>query len=111
MDMKRTMTVAAVLTLTLGLMAGPAAADLQPHPHALIVGMSVEMTQEGPVVSWRKCVDLAGGNALTLRAHHENVHAPGGIGNDGRGINVHGIRQAGHAVAPYTCAQLLELFG
>lgn len=62
------------------------------HGHILLLGVA-----EGG--DYRKCVDLAGGRSVPLVAHHGRVHAPE-IGEDGRGINVRGIRQAGHAVVP-----------
>lgn len=104
---KRAITLAAATALAVGAMAGTASAhevpDLsEPHPHALVLGVEVEMTEEGPVLSFRKCVDLAAGRTLRTNNHHENLHKPG---------EFHGTKQAGHVVAPYTCAQLAQMFG
>ncbi len=43
-----------------------------------------------------------------VHAHHDQVHATE-IGQDGRGINVRGIREAGHAVVP--TAPITSFFG
>jgi hypothetical protein len=96
--MKRAITLAAATALAIGLTTGPASADGdgwwldEPHPHALLVGVGFE-----PEFSFRKCVDLAGGNALPMNNHHHNVHMPD---------RLHGTTTAGHLVVPYTCAQI-----
>lgn len=41
------------------------------HPHMLVLG--IELDGETPV-SYRKCVDLAAGQALPLKAHHDHLH-------------------------------------
>jgi hypothetical protein len=54
------------------MLTAPAFAQGHPQPfkhgHIMLIGADpVEMT-------YRKCVDLAGGNALRLNAHHAHIH-------------------------------------
>lgn len=93
---KQGCAIAAATTATLALGGATVLADggdhgLPDHGHILLLGVGDD--------DYRKCVDLAGGRSVPLVAHHGRVHAPE-IGDDGRGINVKGIRQAGHAVVP-----------
>ena len=93
---KRACAIAAASAATLAMSGMTASASdhdhgVPDHGHVLLLGV----TEDG----FRKCVDLAGGRSVPLVAHHDRVHAPE-IGEDGRGINVRGIRQAGHAVVP-----------
>jgi hypothetical protein len=92
---KRTCAIAVATAATLALSGVTASADsgVPDHGHILLIGFNSED------FAYRKCVDLAGGRSVPLVAHHDQVHAPE-IGQDGRGINVRGIRQAGHAVVP-----------
>jgi hypothetical protein len=95
---KRTCAIAVATATTLALNGLTVSADsgehaVPDHGHILLLGFNSED------FSYRKCVDLAGGRSVPLVAHHDQVHAPE-IGQDGRGINVRGIRQAGHAVVP-----------
>jgi hypothetical protein len=97
---KRGCAIAAASAATLALSGVTASADggehtTPDHGHILLIGF------DPATFSFRKCVDLAGGKSVPLVAHHERVHAPQ-IGPDDRGINVRGIRQAGHAVIPTT---------
>jgi hypothetical protein len=96
---KRACAIAAASAAALALGGVTASADggehdtIPDHGHILLIDFN------GATFEFRKCVDLAGGKSVPLRAHHERVHATA-IGPDGRGINVKGIRQAGHAVVP-----------
>lgn len=68
-------------------LAGPAVADSPPprHGHILLLGANeAELT-------YRKCVDLAGGRHVPLHAHHANLH---------RGRAGMAMDRAGHAVIP-----------
>ncbi len=104
--MKRTLTLLSAVLLALGMMAGPAAAQVdvdEPHPHSLLIGFGDD---DGPP-TYDRCVDLAGGRDQPLRSHHDNVHTGGGVDDEsGQGVNVKGIRTAGHAVIPYSCDNL-----
>lgn len=101
--LRRVVLGLAAIAVTLGVSAAPAAAFTdEPHAHAKLLHF-----QEGPDgLSWQKCVDLAGGNALRNNStHHETVHT----GRAGEAL-----RSAGHLVVPYSCADfraLLEQFG
>lgn len=93
---KRACAIAAATAATLTFGGASVSADggdheVPDHGHILLLGVDGN--------DFRKCVDLAGGRSVPLVAHHDRVHAPE-IGDDGRGINVRGIRQAGHAVVP-----------
>ena len=68
----------------------PAQADehLPEHPHLLLLG--ADFSDAG--VTFRKCVDLAGGQALPLHVHHEHLH----VGKTGQALREH----AGHLVIP-----------
>ena len=95
---KRACAIAAASAATLatgGITASASDHDhgVPDHGHILLLGFN------GEDFTYRKCVDLAGGRSVPLVAHHDRVHAPE-TGEDGRGINVRGIRQAGHAVVP-----------
>jgi hypothetical protein len=96
---RRVIATAAGAALTVGLAAGPAAAEgtpdlSQPHQHALLLDVNLE------VFSYSKCVDLAGGKALRNNNHHETVHT---------GAAGAALQRAGHLVVPYTCADLEAL--
>lgn len=84
-----------VVGLVLGLMvtATPAPAqepEFDPHPHMLVLGL--ELDEAGEPVAFRKCVDLAAGQALPLNAHHEHLH----FGTAGSNL----FTKAGHVVVP-----------
>ena len=54
-------------------LAAPASAqEFEPHPHMLVLG--IELDASGEPVGFRKCVDLAAGEALPLNAQHQHVH-------------------------------------
>lgn len=93
--MRRTAAIVGALALTLVGVTAPAQAhehehdhDLPRHGHVLILG--VVWDGEEPV-GFRKCVDLAGGRALPLKAHHSTVH---------QGRAGEALMRAGHIVAP-----------
>ncbi len=100
---RRVVVGLAAITVALGVSATPAGAHTdEPHAHAKLLQF-----QGGPDgLSWDKCVDLAGGQALRNNStHHDTVHT----GRAGEAL-----RAAGHNVVPYTCADfkaLLEQFG
>ena len=80
-------------TLIGAALAAPASAqepELEPHPHMLVLGL--ELDASGEPVGFRKCVDLAAGQALPLNAQHQHVH----FGTAGE----HLFTNAGHAVVP-----------
>lgn len=84
-----------LVVLVVGMLVVVAAASAQepefePHPHMLVLGL--ELDESGEPVGFRKCVDLAGGQALPLTAHHQNVH----FGTAGEVL----FTKAGHAVVP-----------
>lgn len=86
-----------VVVLALGLvgMSGAVLAqepepEFEPHPHMLVIGL--ELDEFGEPVGFRKCVDLAAGQALPVKAQHQHVH----FGNAGQALFEH----AGHAVVP-----------
>lgn len=106
--MKRTvMALLVVLGTSLGVLAAPALSQGPPeHPHMLVVGLELD-ENENPV-SFRRCVDLAAGKALPLKAHHAHVHT----GRAGEAL-----WNAGHAVVPAApitpwanCAELIAEF-
>lgn len=95
--MKRTIaTLVAMLALTMTI--GPAGAQLPEHGHILLQRPVVDFLPEGPqgpgvyLVDYRKCVDLAGNQALPLRAQHTHLH----FGTGGEALFEH----AGHVVIP-----------
>ena len=103
----------ATTALVLGASAGPAQADdeagpLPPHGHVLVLGFEFK----GGEVTFRKCIDIAAGQALPLTAQHEHIH----FGRAGEAL----FTKAGHAFIPVkpfpgipfaNCADLEEMFG
>lgn len=76
------------------------------HGHMLVLGVQWE---NGEPVGYQKCIDVAGGNALGLNAHHEHAHT----GRAGMALF-----EAGHLFVPAypispfeNCAALAEVFG
>jgi hypothetical protein len=117
--MRRTLVLAALMLMSLGLIAGPATAHdggwgpMGEHPHALLIGVETvpnpgydpDDPMSGPPVfpvSWERCVDLAGGKPLPKANHHKTVH---------QGKAGAALFGAGHMVAPYTCTQLAGMGG
>jgi hypothetical protein len=98
---RRALTVLAGATLAAGMLAAPAAASgpdmSKPHPHALL--LHVDMSNG---FTYERCIDLAGGRALPRNNHHGTVHT--GTAGDA-------LKDAGHLVVPYTCAELEAFFG
>lgn len=97
-DMKRGVTLFAVLVLALSMFAGVSAADepgaTPEHGHIRLLHATWMGPGVGPdteVLSYRKCIDVAGGNALPLQAHHNTVHT----GRAGQAL-----RGAGHLTIP-----------
>lgn len=104
--MKRSVTLAAVIALALSLMAGPAAASPldDSHPHVLLLGADITWKVPAPgmppyiINDYRRCVDLAGGQALKHNRFHDNIH----FGRANRALV-----GAGHIVVPFAnCATL-----
>jgi hypothetical protein len=72
--------LAAIAVLGIGL----AHAQMPDHPHMLVqspvfefnpvIEEGVPVALEVVLVGWRKCVDLAGGRSVPLRAHHDTLH-------------------------------------
>lgn len=90
---KRAITLAAATALTFGALVGTASAhggggggggDVDDHGHVLLLGFDAE------TLSFRKCVDLAGGRQV--EAHHGTIHT----GAAGRALS----ERAGHQVVP-----------
>lgn len=105
--MRRVLAAILLVLGMLGALAAPALSQGPPrHPHMLVIGL--ELDENGEPVSFRRCVDLAGGKALPLRVHHAHVHT----GRAGEAL-----RNAGHAVVPgapltpwRNCAELTAFF-
>lgn len=109
--MRKTAALLGALGLVVVGAAAPAQAHdhgpLPEHGHVLVLG--VQWDGEEPV-GFRKCIDLAGGNALPLKAHHQTVH---------QGRAGEALFSAGHIVAPTAplwpevrnCADLEAMFG
>jgi hypothetical protein len=106
LEMKRSISLSVVIALALSLMAGTAAASPldDPHPHVLLLGADISWVEPGPgqppyiIESYRKCVDLAGGQTLEHNRFHHNVH----FGQANRALV-----GAGHIVVPFaSCAEL-----
>jgi hypothetical protein len=102
--MRRTVVLAAIMLMTLGLLVGPATAKerggphQQPGPpahlHMLLIHPEVAVVDGALwLVGFRQCVDLAGGNPVPNHAHHRNLHLPTGSANAA-------LTRAGHAVVP-----------
>lgn len=73
--MKRSVAAAAAvaLALSVGFSAGPAASQEFPeHGHLFLTGL--EFDESGEPVGFKKCRELANGQALPLNAHHEHLH-------------------------------------
>ncbi len=73
--MKRTVAATAALLLGLSgtLLAGTAASQEFPeHGHLLLTGL--EYDAEGEPIGYKKCRELANGQALRLNAHHDHLH-------------------------------------
>jgi hypothetical protein len=107
---KRTVVFLAMAGLLFGLQAAPAASagEVPPHGHMLVLGL--EFDEHGEPVAFRKCVDLAGGQAVPLRAHHAHIH----VGKAGEMLRT----KAGNFVVPTApltpfnnCADLVAAFG
>ena len=88
--MKRLIVLLLTVTILGAVVAGSAPAQLPEHAHILLLGL--EFDETGEPVGFRKCVDLAGGNALPLHAHHAHLH----FGKTGEKL----FTKAGHAVVP-----------
>jgi hypothetical protein len=113
--MRRTLTLVAALATMLGMVALPAAAHEEPgtplHGHMRLLHAEWTGPGVGPgteLISYGKCIDLAGGKALPLQAHHDTVHT----GRAGAAL-----RGAGHLtiptapLTPFTgCADLAKAF-
>jgi hypothetical protein len=85
--MKRAIMLLVAMAMALGLLAGTALAKgksewhgVPPHGHIMLLGVTVEETEEGVFVHYDRCVELAKGKALPTPAHHDSLHTgtPGG---------------------------------
>lgn len=89
--------------LALGLLVvmapGASAQNFVEHPHMLVIGLELDEFDEP--VGFRKCVDLAAGEALPLNSMHQHMH----FGTAGEML----FTKAGHAVVP--AAPFPEPFG
>jgi hypothetical protein len=77
--MRRILTTLAAMLLALTMLAGPVAAQDEPHGHMLVQHpeFGVVLVDGEPwfgVTSIRRCVDLAAGRHLPLHAHHATIH-------------------------------------
>lgn len=98
--MKRIITLLVSLAMTLGLLAGTALAGghewehEDPHGHVMLIGVQVD--GDG-FASYKRCVELANGEALPTPAHHHSVHT----GNAGGSPMVQGpLFRAGNWIVP-----------
>jgi len=110
-------TVTLLSALTVGTALGSPDHDtgpLEPHPHALVLG--VEVDESGEPISVGTCVDLAANQAVPLNAHHVHVH----FGQAGLALSQNGnfvvplapFPEPFEPAFPFTdCASLLEFFG
>jgi hypothetical protein len=100
--MKRRLTLIAVVAVLASMAALPSVAEdhdfeFPEHGHMLVqrpeIGIvTVDDVDFEAVLGFRKCVDMAGGRALHLGAHHDRVH----FGTAGQMLD----QKAGHAVVP-----------
>jgi hypothetical protein len=113
--MRKTSTLIIALALLVSALSGTAAAQDrpppfdQPHDHVLLIGADVEWVTPAPglppyvIHGFDRCVPLAGGHAVPLKAHHDRVH----FGRAGQALV-----SAGHLVIPLgilgfsSCAEL-----
>ena len=82
--MKKSWSLALAVVMVLGLLAAPVSAHegeegLPEHGHMLLQRpewMLVGVDDEYATIelTFRRCVDLAGGRALPLHAHHDTIH-------------------------------------
>lgn len=91
---RRALSVVIFMGMVLtALVVGPAFSDnneeLPEHPHLHVIGL--EFGEGGEPLGWHKCHDLANGQALPLKAHHEHLH----VGRAGQAQ-----LEAGNAVVP-----------
>ena len=90
--MKRLMLILALLgLLVLVAVAIPATAEeLDPHPHMLLLEPEIGLIDGVPhLVGVKKCVDLAGNQAVPLNAHHVHLHfGTSGVSFGGESGNV-----------------------
>lgn len=75
--------------------------DVPEHPHVMLTNFEVvdvgdPSTPMDDEVAFDQCIDLAGGNAIPLEAHHHSLHT----GTAGFGDPSVGITRAGHVVVP-----------
>lgn len=86
---RRSVILLMALGMLVGSLTGVSAAheEVPPHGHILVLG--IEFDDDFNVVSYRRCVDLAGGRVVPN--HHATVH----MGRAGEAL-----WNAGHATAP-----------
>lgn len=77
------------------------------HPHLLVIG--VEFDGDGNPTSYRRCVELAAGQALPLNAHHEHVHV--GTAGEKLGENAGNFVVPAAPLTPWSnCEELVAIF-
>lgn len=94
--MRRAIVLVLALGMLVGALVGVGAAEEHgppEHGHMLLQRWQVEIIDGQPHLTYRKCVDLAGGRSVPNHAHHDRVHMP--TSNE-----EHGLHTAGHAVVP-----------
>jgi hypothetical protein len=113
--MKKSWSLALAVVMVLGLFAAPVSAhegeeDLPEHGHMLLqrpewVLVGVDEEYATIELTFRRCVDLAGGRALPLHVHHDTVHT-GRAGQALWGRTQNGVIPTG--ISPWAnCADLI----
>jgi hypothetical protein len=107
--MKRVLMLLVAAGVALGLQAAPAASDEVPrHPHMLVLGLQLD--DMGEPIGFRRCVDLAAGQALPLNAHHAHVHT--GTAGEALRDKAGNFAVPGAPLTPWNnCAELIADFG
>lgn len=118
--MKRIAAIVAATSLAVAGVAVRAASaeehePIPPHGHLLVQGAVIDFGPDGPaLLEARRCVPLAAGQALPLKAQHQHQHVHFGTADQML------IAKAGHVVVPVApfpevpwtnCAELFDIFG
>lgn len=106
--MKRSIAAAAAvgLALSVAVSAGQAASQEFPeHGHLFLTGL--EFDEAGEPIGFKKCGELANGQALPLNAHHE--HMPAGEAQNEKAGNT-AVPLAPFPGVPWTnCEEFIEI--